>query len=136
MDCGARRLGCVARAFCDTSAWHGRDDPALFFRLCTLPKRQGSSVKLPKRPHTRVCPLPWVHMLKQAGVTGRCSAGKPSAAGRAQTFPDLHTALEEYSRTGDMSVLQGMSSFLGSPDQVGRTSGLLAAPLLHMLSLR
>ena len=51
-------------------------------------------------------------------VTASCPAGKPAAAGRAQTFPDLHTALEEYSRTGDMSVLQGLSNFMGSPDQV------------------
>lgn len=64
--------------------------------------------------------LPRVHTSTQADVTGCCSAGKPSAAGRAQTFPDLHTALEEYSRTGDMSVLQGLSNFMGSPDQVGR----------------
>lgn len=55
---------------------------------------------------------------RETGVTGYHPAGKPTAAGRAQTFSDLNTALEEYSRTGDMSVLQGLSNFVGSPDQV------------------
>lgn len=56
------------------------------------------------------------------------AAGKPSAANRSQTFPDLHTALEEYSRTGDMSVLQGLSNFMGSPEQVGRRLELFRSP--------
>ncbi len=56
----------------------------------------------------------------QANVDSGHCAGK-SPANRAQTFPDLHTALEEYSRTGDMSVLQGMSNFMGSSDQVSAT---------------
>lgn len=59
---------------------------------------------------------------RQTDVTGCCHTGKIVAAGRAQTFPDLHTALEEYSRTGDMSVLQGLSNFMGSPEQVCPTS--------------
>ena len=60
----------------------------------------------------------------QANVESGHCAGK-SPANRAQTFPDLHTALEEYSRTGDMSVLQGMSNFMGSSDQVHATTAAL-----------
>ena len=69
-----------------------------------------------------------VFFVRLANQTLCCLAGKPAAAGRAQTFPDLHTALEEYSRTGDMSVLQGLSNFMGSPDQVCLISRVASPP--------
>ena len=42
---------------------------------------------------------------------------KGGAPVRPGAFPDLHTALEEYSRSGDISVLQGLSNIMGSSEQ-------------------
>ena len=72
--------------------------------------------------------LQQLQMRRAAQYGGGAKGGAPTRPG---AFPDLHTALEEYSRSGDISVLQGLSNIMGSSEQQAR-SEILLPPSVHL----